>query len=56
MAVEPKYQSVIDQLKAQLLDELPGRIHSMVLFGSVARGEATDEIERGLFGRTSRGG
>jgi predicted nucleotidyltransferase len=45
MAVEPRYQKIIDLLKERLLAELPEEIHSLVLFGSVARGEATDDSD-----------
>jgi uncharacterized protein (UPF0332 family)/predicted nucleotidyltransferase len=45
MATKTNYQSVGDTLKDRLLTELGDRIHSIVLFGSVARGEATDDSD-----------
>lgn len=41
----PKYGKVIDTLKERLLAELKDEIHSLVLFGSVARGDATDDSD-----------
>ena len=40
-----KHQRVIDALKERLLVALEGQIHSIVLFGSVARGEADAESD-----------
>lgn len=45
MAIEPRYQKIADLLRERLLAELPEEIHSLVLFGSVARGEATDDSD-----------
>ena len=45
MATKSNYQGVVDTLKDRLLTELGDRIHSIVLFGSVARGEATDDSD-----------
>ncbi len=45
MAVEPKYERVIDLLKSKLLAEFGSEVHSIVLFGSVARGEATADSD-----------
>jgi|ETN01SMinimDraft_4_1059930.scaffolds.fasta_scaffold688612_1 predicted nucleotidyltransferase len=45
MATKTNYQSVVDTLKDRLLTELRDRIHSIVLFGSVARGEATGDSD-----------
>ena len=45
MAVEPKYMRVIDLLKGKLLAEFGSEVHSIVLFGSVARGEATADSD-----------
>ena len=41
----PENQSVVNSLKEQLLAELKGEIRSIVLFGSVARGEATEDSD-----------
>ena len=40
MVIPQRYQQAINSLKAQLLFELGDQLHSIVLFGSVARGEA----------------
>ena len=40
-----KYQRAIGTLREQLLADLKGRIHSIVLFGSVARGEARPDSD-----------
>ncbi len=40
-----KYQKIIESVVEQFLSELDDRIHSIVLFGSVARGEATEESD-----------
>ena len=45
MAVEPTYKRVIDLLKDKLLAEFGSEVHSIVLFGSVARGEATADSD-----------
>ena len=45
MAIEHKYQTVIDLLKDKLLAEFAGEVHSIVLFGSVARGKATADSD-----------
>ncbi len=41
----PEHQSVVNSLKEQLLAELEGEIRSIVLFGSVARGETTEDSD-----------
>jgi len=40
-----KYQSVVDTLTDRLITEFEDDIHSIVLFGSVARGEATEDSD-----------
>ena len=40
-----KHRTVADLLTAALLAEMKEEIHSMVLFGSVARGEETDDSD-----------
>ena len=45
MVAAAKYQQPVDRLTRQLLAELKDQIHSIVLFGSVARGEATDDSD-----------
>lgn len=45
MVVVMKHQKVIDALKEQLLAEFADEVHSIVLFGSVARGEANADSD-----------
>ena len=45
MVVVTKHQKVIDALKEQLLAEFADEVHSIVLFGSVARGEANADSD-----------
>ena len=40
-----KHQKVIETLLGRILPEFKDRIHSIVLFGSVARGEATKDSD-----------
>ena len=41
----PSHRRAVESLKEQLLAELKDQIHSMVLFGSVARGEAKPDSD-----------
>ena len=45
MVVVTKHQKVIDALKEQLLAEFADEVHSIILFGSVARGEANADSD-----------
>ena len=45
MVVVTKHQKVIDSLKDQVLAEFAGEVHSIILFGSVARGEANADSD-----------
>jgi predicted nucleotidyltransferase len=45
MATKTDYQTIVETLKERLLTEIGDRIHSIVLFGSVARGEATNDSD-----------
>ena len=45
MVTETKYRHVVEALTEKLLAELREQIHSIVLFGSVARGKATDDSD-----------
>ena len=54
MATKTNYQSVVDTLKDRLLTELRDRIHSIVLFGSVARNQARPDSDIDLLVVVSR--
>ena len=45
LARSPDQKRALDSLQGRVLDELRGRIHSIVLFGSVARGEARPDSD-----------
>jgi predicted nucleotidyltransferase len=45
LKVTIRHKHIADSLTERLLAELQDQVHSIVLFGSVARGEATDESD-----------
>jgi len=54
VSTSEKHRKAIESVVEQFLSELNDRIHSIVLFGSVARGEATEESDIDLLGHTGR--
>ena len=43
--LQAEYKNVLEDFKKRLLKELGGRIDSIILYGSVARGEATEDSD-----------